>query len=224
MSSPSQSFYGSQISATEIPSKSPETWLQRMDPRLRDTLEAFLKYGTVFLIFRLCSFYLMDKSSSDTTFVDKQTAKLVGFIMFGFAIYFMLVHPYIHPQFAHPIIQNVYDDTLMFGTVIIVTHLAESYMSGDKMFDMDWMRNAAYILLAFAAYRVFVNPFIPFEKMSPAVSPLVSDWAQFGTFMIAFRLLSGKSFDQNYLLAILFVLLGFTGYRLITNKLIPLSH
>lgn len=218
MSSPSQSFYGKPTYHTELPSKNPETWLQRMDPRLRNSLDAFLKYGTVFLIFRLCSYYLTEHSASEK-FVDSQTGQLAGFILFGFVIYFALVHPYINPSFAHPIIQNVANDSLMFGTVLVVAHLCESYMSGDSVFDMNWLVNSMYILVAFAAYRVFVNPFIPFDKLGMGARPLVSDWAQFGTFLIVFRLLIGKELNQSYMMSVLFVLLGFAGYQLVTKRI-----
>jgi len=197
-----------------------KSWLHRMDPRVRNTLEAWLKFGTVFLVYRMCMFYLVDTNTADTELIDKVSAQLVAYIMLGFTLYYLLIKPYVPDPFVHPMMQNIFNDTLMFGTVLVVSHLAESYVDGDTYFDADWLKTAAVVLVAFAAYRVFVNPFIPFGKMGPTVSPIVSDWAQFGTFLLIFRLLRGKDLNSKWLVSVLFVLLGFTGYHLVTKRLI----
>jgi len=199
--------------------KAPLT-LNTMSPAIKNTLDAWLKYGTVFLIYRLCSYFFLE-TDPDAVLFDECSLRLVLLILVGFTIYYLLVDPFITFKFKHPIIQNIFSDTMTFGTVLISSHLMETYISGGNYFDMEWLKTAGIILIAFATYRVFVNPFIPLETMGPTANPIISDWAQFGTFLIAFRLLRGQSvLDQKWILSVLFALLGFTGYHLITEKLI----
>jgi hypothetical protein len=194
-------------------------WLQSMSPRVRESLEAWLKFGTVFVIYRMSMYYLVDRDSTDNELVDKMSVQLAVFILLGFTFYYMLVKPYIPVNIEHPILKNITNDTLMFGTVLVSSHALESFMSGDEFFDKEWGKNSVLILLAFACYRVFVNPFIPFDKMPKNISPMVSDWTQYGTFLLAFRLLRGKDINQKWILSVLFVLLGFTGYHIGTKYL-----
>ena len=197
--------------------------LNTMNPRVKNTLDAWLKYGTVFLIYRLCTYYFMN-TDPDAELFDTASLQLVMFILIGFALYYLLVKPYIPANLEHPVLQNITTDTLMFGTVLVSAHLMETYMSEGDYFDEEWLRSTGIILLAFASYRVFVNPFIPLDTMSPTVRPVVSDWAQFGTFLVALRLLRGRSIlDQQWILSVLFALLGFTGYHLITNRILSVE-
>lgn len=189
------------------------------DKRVQETLDAWLKYGTVFLIYRLCTYYFFDHG--DESFFDKRSLQLVFYILIGFTLYYLLVKPYIPINLEHPILKNIANDTLMFGTVLVTMHVLETYTDGGDYFSMEWFKSAVIILLAFAAYRVFINPFIPFGKLSPGTASIVGDWAQFGTFLVALRLLQGKSiFDETWILNVLFVLLGFTGYHLVTKNII----
>lgn len=85
-------------------------------------------------------------------------------------------------------------------------------------------KTTGMILLSFASYRIFIDQFIPRDTLSPTIRPIINDWAQFGTFLVVFRLLRGKSvFDQRWILSVLFVLLGFTGYHLITKKIFDIE-
>jgi hypothetical protein len=197
--------------------------LSTMDTKMKEVLDAWLKYGTVFLIYRLCSYYFFDQSSNAELF-DRESLQLVLFILIGFTLYYLLIKPYIPVHLQHPIFNNIANDSLMFGTVLVSSHLLDSWMSDGDYFNKEWLKSAGLILLAFAAYRVFVNPFIPFNTMNPNLKPIVSDWAQFGSFLVALRILQGKSiFDQKWFLSVLFAMLGFTGYHLITKKLITIN-
>lgn len=196
--------------------------LSTMNPRIRNTLDAWLKYGTVFLIYRLCTYYFFD--GDNATLFDRESLQLVLFILIGFTIYFLFIQPYVPVKFQHPIFNNIANDTLMFGTVLLSSHLLEAWMNQGDFFNKEWLKSAGMILLAFAAYDILINPFIPFNKLTPTAAPIVNDWAKFGTFLIVFRLLQGKSVvDQKWMLSVLFALLGFTGYHLITKKLINVS-
>lgn len=198
----------------------PALTFQSMDTKSRDVLDAWLKYGTVFLVYRLCSYYFFE-TGSDAKLFDAESLRLVLFILLGFTLYYLLVKPYIPVNLQHPIFKNIANDTLMFGSVLVSMHLFESFVSpSDYSMDSNWLKNAGLILLSFAAYRVFIDPFIP-KTTSATWKPVVNDWAQFGSFLVFFRLLQGKSVvDQKWITSVLFVLLGFTGYHFVTKKLL----
>lgn len=194
--------------------------LDKLDDRFKKTLDTWLKFGSVFLTYRVGTYYFIGHDDSDTVLFDAKSLKLVVMILIGFAIYYLLVHPYIPVNIQHPILRNIANDTLLYGTVLVSSHLMETALCQEACFDEDWMKTAVLILLAFASYRIFIDPFVPLNNFSPTVKPIINDWAQFGTFLVAFRLLRGKSIlDQNWILSVLFTLLGFTGYHLIRDKM-----
>lgn len=189
--------------------------------RVRNTIDAWLKFGTVFFIYRLCTYFFFDREKPDAKFFEGDSLKLVLFILLGFTVYFLFIHPYIPINSQHPVLRNLGNDMLMFGTVLITSHLLESWASGGKVFNKDWLKVAGIILLSFATYDIVVAPFIPYDGMKPSIAPIVRDWAKYGTFLIVFRLLMGGSLlNKEWILSVLFVLLGFTGYQLITKKII----
>lgn len=190
--------------------------LRVQNPYIQNILDAWLKFGTVFLIYRLCTYFFLETDPNAQLF-DTCSLKLVIFILLGFTLYYGLVDP-LMPHYINPtILQNIFTDTIEFGTVLITSHVLDAYMSNGTYFDAEWGKTAILILISFAAYRIFVNPFIPTET----TKPIFNDWAQFGTFLIVFRLLRGESIvDAEWILSVLFALLGFTGYHLITNKII----
>ncbi|XWV26169.1 hypothetical protein QJ857_gp0909 [Tupanvirus soda lake] len=198
--------------------------LNTMDDRIKNTLDAWLKYGTVFLVYRLCTYFFFDRDKPNTELFDKESLLLVLYILIGFTVYYMLVAPYIPVNMQHPILRNLTNDMLMFGTVLVSSHILEAWMNNGDFFNKEWLKTAGIILLSFAAYDIIVNPFIPFNTMNPRTAPIVYDWAKFGTFLIVFRLLQGRSLlDQRWILSVLFVLLGFTGYHLVTKKLVDVD-
>lgn len=189
-----------------------------MDNRMKNILDVWLKYGTVFLIYRLCTYYFFDKDNPDAKFFDKESLQLVLFILIGFTVYYLLVKPYIPIELQHPILRNFGNDMLMFGTVLISSHVLESWIDQGVLFNKQWLKTAGIILMAFAAYDVIIYPFIPFDKMNLHIKPIIYDWTKYGTFLVMFRLLQGKSLiNQKWILSVLFALLGFTGYHLITK-------
>jgi len=217
----SPSYYKKIILEEPVIPVVPVPTFHTLNTSIKNTLNSWLKFGTVFLIYRLCMYYFIDRDKCDNELFDSESLQLVLFILLGFALYFLLIQPYIPIHLQHPVLQNIANDTLMFGTVLVSSHLMESYACDESYFDNEWLKTAGLILLAFATYRVFVDQFIPFDTMNPTVRPIVHDWAQFGTFLVVFRLLRGKSvLDQKWILSVLFVLLGFTGYHLITKRLL----
>lgn len=183
------------------------------------TLDAWLKFGTVFLVYRLCTYFFFDYDNPNAVLFDPESIKLVIFLLLGFTIYYLFIKPLLPSNFGHPVIQNLSNDILMFGTVLISSHTLDVIFNGVKFFDKQWMKTAGIILLSFSIYDILINPFIPFDKINPSTQPLVNDWVKFGSFLVIFRLLQGKSvFDPKWILVILFTLLGFTGYNFITKR------
>jgi hypothetical protein len=202
----------------------PKLTFHSVSPQVKEILDAWLKYGTVFLIYRLCTYYFIP-CENDKTIFTSESLRLVLFILLGFTIYYAIVKPYVPVNMHHPIFRNIINDTLMFGTVLASMHVFEYIASPDDyLLESDWLKNSGFILLAFAAYRVFIDPFIPKGSISPKLRPVVQDWTQFGSFLVFFRLLQGKSIvDQKWITSVLFALLGFTGYHFVTKKLIRLN-
>jgi len=189
-----------------------------MDTKIKETLDAWLKYGTAYLIYRLGTYYFVD--NENTELFDTASLQIILYVLVGFTIYFMVVKPYVPSRFEHPVLQNISNDTMMFGTVLVSSHVLDVLMGDGEFFNADWLKSSGIILVAFAAYQVFVHPFIPTEKLSPTVKPIADDWLKFGSFLLFARLLQGRSIDQRWVLSVLCVLVGFTGYHLVTKKLV----
>lgn len=170
------------------------------------------------------TFYFAEKDSSDTKFFHKDTLKTVLFILLGFTLYYILIQPNIPVKSQHPIIRNIGNDSLMFGTVLLSYHALKVLSGEAEVGDPEFWKKSGLILVAFAAYRVTLDQFIPFNKIQPKNRNLVADWAQFGTFLIAYRALEGKSLtDTNWWLSVLYALVGFGGYHLVSKKLIQIQ-
>jgi hypothetical protein len=198
--------------------------LDTMSIRVKQTLDALLKYGTVFLVYRLCSYYFFDCGKSGASFFDTESSKLIIFLLIGFTIYYMFVKPYIPINLEHPIMRNLTNDMLMFGTVLVSSHILDVIFNKGDLFDKQWIKTAGIILLAFAAYDIIIYPFVPLTTANATTKPMVNDWIKFGSFLIIFQILQCKSIaDTKFILSVLFVLLGFAGYNLITKKLIKID-
>ena len=191
-----------------------------MNVRLRETLDAWLKFGTAYLVYRLCMYYFVE-SDQDAVLFDSESLRIIFYILIGFTVYYMVVKPYIPVNLEHPILKNIGTDTLMFGTVLVSSHLLDVFMGGASLFNGEWLTSAGIILIAFGCYQVFIHPFIPTSNLNPTVKPIADDWLKFGVFLLAARILQGRSVtDQTWILSVLFILLGFTGYELITKKIL----
>lgn len=194
--------------------------LSSMDIRVKETLDAWLKYGTVYLIYRVLSFYFMEQNGNAELF-DAESLQIILYILIGFTIYFLVVKPYIPVNLQHPILRNIANDSLMFGTVLLSSHLLDVWMGGADMFNAEWLSTSGIILVSFAAYQVFLNPFIPTDKLSVVVKPIADDWLKFGTMLVVARVLQGRSItDENWMLSVGFILVGFAGYNLVTKQLL----
>jgi hypothetical protein len=178
------------------------------------TLNTWVKFGTVFLIYRLLSHYL---TIDDSELISKQNLVWTILILIGFGIYFLVVKPHVAVDFKNNIVQRVANDTLMFGTVLVSSHLLNSVISGSAIMNHVWLKNAVSILLGLAVYNVIVEPVIAPRNV------IVSDVAKYGTAMLSFRLLQGERIDVPWLVSTGFVLTGLTVYNTVANKLIVIE-
>lgn len=200
-----------------------------MSSSTKQVIEAWLKYGTVFLIYRLCSYLFFERNDPNAVLFDGESLRLVIFILLGFTLYYYLIQRFVNKyqsttmMLNYPTISLLIRDTIMFGTVLVTTHVLESMIDNERILDNESWKTIGLILLSFAAYRVIVFPFIPQGNIPMTVRPLVNDWAQFGIFLVVLRLLKGKSLNTNWIITILFVLLGFAGYHLFTNRIIHVN-
>lgn len=176
---------------------------------LKNTIETFLKFGTVFLVYRTCNYYLVEDRK--TAFFDYQTTELAILVMIGFALYFNLVQPLVPVNARNEIIKNIMNDTLMFGTVLVSQHSLDCYLNSGSCFNSEWAKNAAMVIAAFAAYRVSLDLCV--TKEPGPKGDLTRDLAQFGSFLVFYRILQGCNFNEQWLTSVLFVLLGFSIYH-----------
>jgi len=185
--------------------------------KMHTALESVLKFGTVFLVYRVLDHYLNE--DDDTPLFDTNTLITAILILVGFVLYYLLIAPLLPASYATPLIGKIVNDTLMFGTALIFSNVVGSYITGQEMFSSEWMKTTLFILLGLAAYRIIIEPFIP-QNLNPANQPMINDWALYGTTFIIVMLLSGTGVNTQLLLSTLFVLIGFAGYHLIVKKII----
>lgn len=200
--------------------------LNTIDPRLRNTLEVWLKFGTVFLVYRIGTYLIFDFGRNDRRLFDIKTVQLVVFILIGFTLYYLLVKPYVPvPGFEHIMMRNIMNDVLMFGTVILVTHFLESYMDNTPYFTERWIKNSSMVLLAFIIYDVLINPLIPKDNMPLKNIPMIDDISKYGFFLIILRILEGKNLlDVRWIVSVIVICSGFVIYYKGTKKLINVEY
>lgn len=200
--------------------------LNTIDPRLRNTLEVWLKFGTVFLVYRIGKYLIFDVGRNSNPLFDIKTVQLVIFILIGFTLYYLLIKPYVPiPGFDNIIMRNVVNDVLMFGTVIVVTHFLDSYMTNSPYFTERWIKSSTIILLSFIIYDVMINPVIPKDCVSLRNIPMMDTVTKYGFFLIVLRLLEGKDmFDIQWITSVILVCLGFIVYFKGTKKLITVVY
>ena len=182
---------------------------------VKDTLKTFVKFGTVFLVYRLCNYFIIENRSSP--FLDYETVELAVLVFIGFTVYFNLVRPNVKPNIKNDIIKNIFNDTLMFGTVLLTQHSLDCYMNKGQCFNENWTKNAAMVITAFAAYRVSLDLCVTKED-SPK-GDFTRDLAQYGSFLVFYRILQGCNFNEQWLSSLLFVLLGFSVYNTGVSRL-----
>jgi hypothetical protein len=187
----------------------------------KNVMNAWLKFGTAMLIYRLGTYCMVDKCQGPL--FDKNQVLAALFILLGFTLYFLLIDPFLPKESKHPILLDLMDDMLMFGTVMVAARGFETLIfKGGNFYDNNWGSSLVYVLIGFAIYRVIVYPFIPDKAISHQIRPITEDWLQFGVaYAVITALGCGASgFNLQWVAKLVALLLGFTGYHLITKHLV----
>jgi hypothetical protein len=190
---------------------------------VKDVLDNWLKFGTMMAIERVMSYYLVGIKNATSVF-DKSWLLTTVFTLLGFSLYFILVRHVIPNKFGNVMVRNVLDDLLLNGTMLAASHVMVTYLGGgdsDGLFNKEWIMTTGFILLGFTVYNAGTSQILPQDKLNETTKPLVNDWAKFATMLTVVRVLRGKSLlNKKWVLGVLFTLIGFTAYHLITKKAI----
>lgn len=193
---------------------------ETIDIKYYDALDTVLKFATVFIVYRVATYYLIDRDFTTPLFI-KSDSLLALSVLFGFVLYFLFISPLI--QHNNKISSQLISDMCKFGTVLIVSHVYEQYTTNKNYFNKIWLQNAFYVLLAFAIYRVIIYPMMS-NNNDPKYRELKYDVAQYGVFLILLRLLQGGTIlDGTWIASITFVLLGFAIYDTVIKKILNLE-
>lgn len=188
---------------------------------VKETLELFLKFGTVFLVYRITNYVFIEDKNKKLW--DKETIEVVLLLFLGFALYINLIKDNVDVKTKYQVVNNIINDTLLFGTALITQHTAEYAYGGGSgpIFNKDWSKNAAMVLASFALYRVSIDLFVTKEKT--VKGDLTRDLAQFGSFLVFYRILQGGNFNESWVMSVMTVLLGFTVYHGGVRRIIDLN-
>jgi len=200
-----------------IPLKENMVILTTSSNKMHEALESVLKFGTVFLTYRVLQHYTNE--DPDVPLFDTETLVYAILILLGFVLYYLLIAPLLPTNYQYPVIGQIINDTLMFGTALLLSNVVGSWIMGTEMFSTQWMKTSLYILLGLATYRVLIEPFIP-QNLNPNIQPMINDWALYGTAFVITMLLSGTGVNGTLVMSTLFVLIGFAGYDLIVKNII----
>jgi len=116
------------------------------DPTAAAVFNTWLKVGTMLVVSRLLS----GQSLNDRAW---QMASL--YTLLGFTTYDVVTKRLLPNTFKDETTRAVFDDTLAFGTMFVVSQL----LAGNPLNER-WMRDSAYTLAGFAAYNYGTKPLL----------------------------------------------------------------
>lgn len=195
-----------------------------MNNTTKDILDTWLKFGTVFLVYRVARYYLYERGTEKDFGLFSTNDALLGlYILLGFTLYFLLVRPYIPVTFEHPVLRDLTNDMLFFGTAFVGAQGLMSIVAGENLYSAEFFKASLILLTGFAVYRVLVAPFVP-QNLGENVKPVVNDWLQFGIALVVYRIIAqGSLLDERWILQVLTVLVGFAGYHFVTKKVVTIQ-
>lgn len=194
------------------------------DKILAQNIEAWVKYGSAMFIYH-CLTHLFFQGPG-TNFLTVEGVKLFFFVLLGFTLYFTFVKPNLPMKCSEPLLADLFDDLMKFGTVLIGARTLQSISStivgGDGVFfDGCWARNSVFVLTGFAIYRIFINPYAPTHHLKTDAKNMLDDWLQFTTMLVAVRVLDGETIlDKTWLSSLLFIMIGFASYHFGIKKIV----
>lgn len=114
------------------------------------------------------------------------------------------------------------------GTMLIVAHVLSTYLqnNGNELFNQNWMQASLFTIIGFNVYEVIVSKMIHIDVEGEELQSVIDDTLKVGTMMVISTALRGamggvNEFSENWIKSSLYTLVGFAGYRLVTQKLVP---
>lgn len=126
--------------------------------------------------------------------------------------------------------RDTFNEWLKWGTMFLVARVLVYYVvghrAGENLFTGSWALNVIFTLLGFALYFMFVRQVLPNKFSGETASDIFDDWVKFGTMLFTVHILTvvcfgGGMFNYDWIINTLFILGGFTAYRIGTKYLEP---
>lgn len=114
------------------------------------------------------------------------------------------------------------------GTMLIVAHVLSTYLqnNGQGLFNQNWIQASLFTIIGFNVYEVIVAKMIHIDVEGEELQSVIDDTLKVGTMIVISTALRGamsgvNEFSENWIKSNLYTLVGFAGYRLVTQKLVP---
>ncbi len=206
------------------------------EQNIRDMLNEWTKWGTMFLVSRVLTYYVIDNSKGFT----KEWLLDSMFTLLGFSLYYIAVKQLVSDKLVEqPLLQEIIDDWLKYGSMLAGSHVLTTVTYGGTYFNQEWIIQSLFVLIGFTVFRVgkgtvlgssyqyvedkteqLTEKFVP-KYVQDNVSTAFSDSLFFGSMLVSVRLLNGSSLmDKEWLLTSLYMILGFISYHLVTKNVV----
>lgn len=114
------------------------------------------------------------------------------------------------------------------GTMMIVSHVLSTYLqnNGQGLFNQGWIQASLFTLIGFNVYEVIVSQMLQVDVDGEELQSVIDDTLKVGTMLIVSTALKGamngtSEFTDKWIKSTMYTLVGFAGYRLVTQKIVP---
>lgn len=182
---------------------------------IKEILETWVKFGTVFLIHHIGLKCLNGNTNAGLSM------KLGIFVLLGFTLYLALIKPFVPLNTNKPVLAEVSNDILFFGTGLLAANILYSLVNQTEIKSSN-LKSIVYVLFGFIVYDMLFYNFVPKDD-SPR-STAIKDIVKFGTMMIIAQMIMDRSFTSvqtvEFMSSLLLVLGGFAFYDFVIKKVI----
>jgi len=172
------------------------------------------KVGTMLIVSHVLTTYIQNNGQG---LFNQSWIQASLFTLVGFNVYEVIVSKLIKIDVEGEELQNVIDDTLKVGTMLIVSTALKGVMAGTNEFTDKWVKSTLYTLVGFAGYRLVTQKLV--SDVDESISGAINTQVQFVTMFVISRLLSGEAFDNNFINSSLYTLIGFASYDLVVSRM-----
>lgn len=123
---------------------------------------------------------------------------------------------------------NVKGTWAKVGTMLIVAHVLSTYLqnNGEGLFNQAWIQASLFTIIGFNTYEVIVSKMLQIDVEGAELQAVIDDTLKVATMMVVSTGLKGamngtNEFTDKWMKGSLYTLVGFAGYRLVTQKLVP---